>query len=105
MNEQQILDREELSKKVMKRLEEAIGEPVTERDRRFDAILEAGEGDGDAVILAAAYIMAGCKVDNPLIETLGRLRFAYACNPRMLCSAGMNRVPFESEGTCQASER
>ena len=90
MNEQQILDREELSKKVMKRLEDAIGEPVTERDRRFDAILEAGEGDGDAVILAAAYIMAGCKLDNPLLEIMGQLKFAYAYEKEMLCSARMN---------------
>lgn len=97
MSEQPNPDKEEMSRKVMKRLEESIGEPVSERDRRFDAVLEAGDGDGDAVILAAAYIMAGCKLDNPLLEILGQLKFAYAYEKEMLYSARMNRVPWESE--------
>lgn len=51
----------------MKRLEELIGEPITESERVFNAVLEAEGGDGDAVSMAC--ISASCK----LMENLWRL--------------------------------
>lgn len=91
MSEQPNPDKEEMSRKVMKRLEESIGEPITEAERVFNAVLEAEGGDGDAVSIAC--IAAQCK----LLESLWALSSDPEREKEVLCSARINRVPWETE--------